>query len=142
MMTCPTFTDAVDAALTCIGTPYERYGRVPGIAMDCVGLIVAVGLSLGVTLDLPDTYKAVVRPETAIARFERSGLVRCEDKWIPGAVVVLDLGLAHLAVATRGGLVEARNETLIKKVIALDVTPDFVADHLAATFLYPGVRYG
>lgn len=38
----------VDAARACIGTPFRHQGRIPGVALDCAGLVVAVAQELGV----------------------------------------------------------------------------------------------
>ena len=45
-MTCP--VDIVKAARTYIGTPFHHRERQPGIALDCVGLLVCVARELGI----------------------------------------------------------------------------------------------
>ena len=35
------------AARACLGTPFLHQGRIPGVALDCAGLVVAVAQSLG-----------------------------------------------------------------------------------------------
>lgn len=40
--------DVVKAARAHIGTPFMHQGRLPGIALDCAGLVVAVAKELGI----------------------------------------------------------------------------------------------
>ena len=40
--------DIITAARDCLGTPFVHQGRIPGRALDCAGLIVAVAQSIGV----------------------------------------------------------------------------------------------
>lgn len=42
-----TADDIVAAARSCIGTPFRHQGRIPGVALDCAGLIVAVAETVG-----------------------------------------------------------------------------------------------
>ena len=43
-----TADDIIAAARACLGTPFRHQGRLPGRALDCAGLIVAVADVLGV----------------------------------------------------------------------------------------------
>lgn len=40
--------DVVNAARAQIGTPFRHQGRLPGVALDCAGLVVTVAQDLGV----------------------------------------------------------------------------------------------
>jgi len=35
------------AARACLGTPFLHQGRIPGVALDCAGLVVAVAQAIG-----------------------------------------------------------------------------------------------
>ena len=37
----------IDAARACLDTPFMHQGRVPGLALDCAGLVVAVAKAIG-----------------------------------------------------------------------------------------------
>lgn len=37
----------IDVARACIGTPFLHQGRIPGRALDCAGLVVAVAQAIG-----------------------------------------------------------------------------------------------
>ena len=40
--------DIITAARDCLGTPFVHQGRIPGRALDCAGLVVAVAQAVGV----------------------------------------------------------------------------------------------
>ena len=42
-----TADDILTAARSCLDTPFRHQGRIPGLALDCAGLIVAVAESVG-----------------------------------------------------------------------------------------------
>lgn len=49
-----TAPDIVAAARSLIGTPFRHQGRVPGLALDCAGLVIAVAAQLGIDhFDVP-----------------------------------------------------------------------------------------
>lgn len=37
----------IAAARACIGTPFRHQGRIPGMALDCAGLLIAVAKEIG-----------------------------------------------------------------------------------------------
>lgn len=43
-----TGADILAAARACLDTPFRHQGRVPGLALDCAGLIVSVAQALGI----------------------------------------------------------------------------------------------
>ncbi len=42
-----TAADVVAAARACVGTPWVHQGRLPGVALDCAGLVICVARELG-----------------------------------------------------------------------------------------------
>lgn len=42
-----TAADIIAAARACLGTPFVHQGRIPGVALDCAGLMVAVAQAIG-----------------------------------------------------------------------------------------------
>ncbi|MBK7357570.1 NlpC/P60 family protein [Propionivibrio sp.] len=42
-----TADDIINAARACLGTPFRHQGRIPGVALDCAGLVVAVAKAIG-----------------------------------------------------------------------------------------------
>lgn len=49
----------ITAARACVGTPFRHQGRLPGIGLDCAGLVIHAAKAIGVTLKdytgYPDT---------------------------------------------------------------------------------------
>jgi cell wall-associated NlpC family hydrolase len=45
----PHRADVIAAARACLGTPFRDQGRLPGIGLDCAGLLLCVGNRLGLT---------------------------------------------------------------------------------------------
>lgn len=44
----------IAAARACIGTPFRHQGRIPGMALDCAGLLIAVAKAVGAEyIDVP-----------------------------------------------------------------------------------------
>ena len=41
----------VDAALSFVGTPFRPQGRIPGVALDCLGVAICAGKSAGIHID-------------------------------------------------------------------------------------------
>jgi len=41
-------SDIVAAARELVGTPFRHQGRIPGIALDCAGVVCAVAVNLGI----------------------------------------------------------------------------------------------
>ena len=42
-----TADDIISAARACLDTPFVHQGRIPGVALDCAGLVVAVAEAVG-----------------------------------------------------------------------------------------------
>lgn len=39
--------DIIAAARACLGTPFQHQGRIPGVGLDCAGLLIAVAQAVG-----------------------------------------------------------------------------------------------
>lgn len=60
----------IAAARALVGTPYQHRGRLPGIALDCVGVVVLAAAACGVTIPEPAPYGTV--PTGLLAGLARS----------------------------------------------------------------------
>ena len=128
----------VEIGRAMLGVPYRRQGRDPSIALDCVGLIIAVGAAAGCSMNPPAPYRATMGVDDAIDGLLRLGLVRTDPLWTPGSVVLVRLGRAsHLGIATSGGIIQANNDPGVRQVSEVPVTDQYVQTHLRAEFLYP-----
>ena len=127
----------IQSAMALVGTPYKRLGRTAGVGLDCIGLIVAVGESLGISLQPPRFYR-YGNAEQAIAGVRSTVLVPITDLWSPGTVVIVSRGrLAHFAIPTHEGVVEARNDRGVGRVIHTYAS-DELKDLVVAAFEFPG----
>lgn len=52
---------AIDATRACIGTPFHHQGRMPGVGLDCIGLIIVAARAVG--KDVRDRQDYSARPE-------------------------------------------------------------------------------
>lgn len=92
--------DVAKAALALVGTPYALRGRIPGVGLDCLGLVVLAHREAGLTLHETPGYRREPRMDAASLRaflrhFRR---LRREDAR-PGDVLRWNLGpQAHLGV--------------------------------------------
>ena len=53
----PTRSQIVETARSYLGTPFQHQGRLKGIGVDCVGLLVCVGRDLGIELQDRTDYR-------------------------------------------------------------------------------------
>ncbi len=97
-------------ARRCVGSPFRHQGRSPEHGMDCVGLIVYVSKSLGLSdFDMVD-YKKIPR-QKAISRIAREAgfAEKSISEMKPGEVVILRMGkyLEHAAILSDRGIIHA-----------------------------------
>ena len=104
--------DAIVAgARACIGTRFRPQGRVPGLGLDCVGLVLAALTAGGRVLECTRDY--CLRDEGLGTRAEAGlvafGGVRVAGVAWPGDVLLFEPtpGAAHLAIASGDGAVQA-----------------------------------
>lgn len=66
----------VEAARELIGTPWHHQGRIPGIGIDCIGMLVCTAIRRGIPhMDSTDYHRKPTNG-SLIRGLERSGLVR------------------------------------------------------------------
>jgi len=65
----------IDAARRYCGTPFRHQARLPGVGLDCVGLIVCAAEEAGISIAAPIDYAAIPDPvlllESLIDRCDR-----------------------------------------------------------------------
>ncbi len=124
----------VAAARACIGTRFRPQGRVPGLALDCVGLVLAAGgIAAGVVpaYALGGDYHHLLDETLQAAGCHRVPTPQ------PGDILVLAPapGLHHLAIMTLSGAVHAHAG--IGRVVEGPLDPGW--PHLAA-WRFAGAR--
>lgn len=93
-------------AEACLGTPFRHQGRVPGVGLDCVGVVIHVYNALGLPFYVRSDYGVSPNPRRMIAELE-THLTRIP---IPEARVGDVLHMAwrnlpqHLAILTPVGI--------------------------------------
>lgn len=101
-----TGTAIVGMARTLVGVPYHHQGRDPSIALDCVGLPVAILRGLGLSYDDFTAYEEEPDGRTLIEYMDRNGVRVPEDQMRPGDVLVFFFGRRreypqHLGILTQ-----------------------------------------
>ena len=88
------------AARDCIGTPFVPQGRLPGVGLDCAGLILHALQAGGITIDDVASYTIPPDPTLLIDALAQGGFMQ-QDQIMPGAVLLFRFqGRAqHLALA-------------------------------------------
>ena len=111
----------VAAARSCMGTPFRPQGRVVGLGLDCVGVVLIAAAAAGVRLESVPAYGlSGDNLRVLLEMLQRAGCVSVASGHGGGgqgigargaagdiAVLVPAAGRLHLGVLTPGGLVHA-----------------------------------
>jgi len=129
-----------------VDTPFRHQGRLPGRALDCVGVPSCAGKSFG--FDIKDTtnYREYADWTTFVAKFKDNGTMvgNSQDAAEPGHIVILRDGEARLVHQTHCAVVGEKNgeRTLIHaykprgKVVEERFTPEWQKKVVAVFNLY------
>jgi len=120
-----TRSEVVAFARTCVGTRFAHRGRVPGVALDCAGLLICTARALGLVspnFDVPE-YTGV--PDGTLESWCDRYMTRIAqaDMQVGDAIAVItDQDPQHLGILAdyrHGGLsiIHASNDRLHKRVI-------------------------
>lgn len=98
---------ALAAARACLGTPFRPQGRLPGVGLDCVGLVLVAAAAAGIDLR-PPPYRLSGDPRLLMAA------VLAGQGWRPaplgpGRLIVMAPGgpARHLGLLTDAGVIHA-----------------------------------
>jgi cell wall-associated NlpC family hydrolase len=100
----------VEVARRCLGTPFRHQGRLPGVGLDCVGLLVVVARECGITYRDERSYSRMPNGVTLMDRLLEScdQHATAEDA-LPGSVLVFEfLGPKwpqHVGIRTDRGFI-------------------------------------
>ncbi len=128
-----------------LGTPWMHQGRLPGVALDCAGMVICVARELG-----------IVAPDYDVNGYSRvpdgSMLTICEQMLRPAREPIIGCVLAleiykdpqHLAIVGQyrhGGLSIIHAASKAGRVIETRLM--FATNQrLRGVYLFPGIRYG
>lgn len=132
----------VEEAYKWIGTPYHHQGRLRGVGVDCVGLLLGITDALGVSLiDKPEfrVIRRVVGQDFILGSFRE----QCVEvtNYGPGDVLVMWFNRQnrrpqHIAIVVPDGIVHTYSS--VHKVVRQRWTPKW-RERVIAAFCLPGV---
>lgn len=117
-------SEFIAAARACIDTPFRHQGRVAGVGLDCVGLVVVAALQAGIPV--VDNLGYPHNPSDAFLRHmlaEANRLTPCalDDEQLADLLLLrYSKRATHVAIRTETGLVHATAEA--GKVIEVEAT--------------------
>lgn len=99
----------VAAARACVGTRTRAQGRVPGLALDCLGVVAAAARSAGVKAVIPSDYALGGANAERVAAGLAAAGCRCVATAAAGDIIELEVapGQRHLAVLCGASAVHA-----------------------------------
>lgn len=141
-----TAADIVRLARETIGTPYQHQQRVNGVALDCAGVPVYVGIKLGIPFDDVADYGRIPKPDEMRTKLD-SVLVRInKNEMRPGDIVWIKFQIdpQHLGILGDyylGGLslIHATNGGGLNRVVEHRLD-DKWRNRIVAAWRYPGVE--
>lgn len=126
----------VAAARSCIGTRFRAQGRVPGLGLDCVGVVLVAAAAAGITpVSLPPYRLGGLTPDVDML-FAASGAWLIATG-LPGDVlaIVPAAGQQHFGIVTSLGLVHAHAG--LGRIVEGPIDPEW---SLARAWRLPGAR--
>lgn len=127
-----------EAALALVGTPFHAQGRVPGIGLDCVGVIVCAARACGITVNDRTNYPML--PDGTLQGELESRLIRVRGEPEAGDILMMSFGRAqphHVAMLVDGGRI-VHSHMKARKTVVQTFT-DYWRGQTRATFRFKGV---
>lgn len=126
------------AALALVGTPFHAQGRLPGVGLDCLGVIVCVARALGVVHQ--DKVAYPMRPDgTLMPELDRQ-FTRVHDDPQEGDVLLMAFAGEphHVAIVVDSGRIVHAYSTVRKCVV--QAYTDHWRSKVRAVYRFPGVE--
>ena len=104
-----TADDILTAARSCLDTPFRHQGRIPGLALDCAGLVVSVAKEIGADyIDRPGYSRNPSGGLLESALDDQPCLERVTDRQ-PGDVLLMRFAgePQHLAIFTGDNIIHS-----------------------------------
>lgn len=112
--------DAIVAeARSMIGTPWHHQGRLPGVGLDCIGLVVCVLERLGYTAKDRYGYRRAPVPAEFIAAVREQAMEKPIDEMAKGDMLLIAPGklLQHAAIYSGNDtIIHARTKAAVEEV--------------------------
>ena len=121
----------VAAARSYVGTPFHWHGRVPGVGLDCSGVIVCAGLEVGLEFPSPKKYtkanQSTVIADCLSVHCRRIDLAKTNLQ--SGDILVFEIegGPGHIMVVDGDQVIHATDEPCFKSVVRQALTEDILS---------------
>lgn len=126
-------------ARACLGTRFRHQGRLPGVGLDCVGLIVHVVRAMGIGDYDYIHYGRLPYGGTLEHHLGKAGLTVIDQaQALPGDVLLFKFDAApqHVAIMTGHGMIHAY--LLARRVVEHRLDQHW-ASRLCGAFQFPGI---
>lgn len=125
------------AALAMVGTPFHAQGRLPGVGLDCIGVVICIARALG--LPHRDRKAYPMRPDGTLQADLDAQLVRVQGEPREGDILLMSFAAEphHVAVVVDGGRIVHAYSTA-RKCVAQAFT-DHWRGKVRAVYRFPGV---
>lgn len=129
--------DVIKRARQALGTPFHHQGRQPHVGLDCVGLVIWVGQTLGLTTFDLHNYPRLPQGNRLQEVAVEAGFLSVQQGE-PGDIVCLRLGREpqHVAILTDRGLIHACQN--VGRVIEHRLDAHW-CKRIVSTFQFPGL---
>lgn len=133
----PVVEGFVNAARSYVGTPFHWHGRVPGVGLDCSGVIVCAGRQVGLEFPSPRKYtkadQCQVIYECLSAHCRKIDLSK--TKLASGDILVFEIegGPGHIMVVDGETVIHATDEPCFKAVVQQALTSEML-DRVSACY--------
>lgn len=126
------------AALAMVGTPFHAQGRMPGVGLDCIGVVVCVARALGVSHSDLTAYP--MRPNGMLAPLLDAQLVRVYRAPQEGDVLLMSFaGEPHHVAVMVDGVRIVHAYATVRKCVVQSYTDHWRAK-VRAIYEFPGVE--
>ena len=138
----------IERARSFLGTPFHHQGRVKGVGVDCIGLVIGVAEELGMPYRDLIGYPRFPDGKTLCREFEKNMQRIAVESLQPGDVAAFTMG-GRDRMPRHAGIVAQKNgaRTMIHTWASTRCVVEHTIDEkwvrrLCAGFLYPGVEPG
>lgn len=133
----------VAEARKCLGTPWHHAGRLPGVGIDCAGLLIVVSREIGVDIEDDVNYTMGDEIGRMTAHIERYCRKLAENEAGQGGDILLFRArqmMNHCGFDNgEGGFIHAYNGTGIGRVVEHALSPQWES-RLMARYRHMGVN--
>lgn len=135
----PTPADIIATARSWLDTPFHHQGRLRGVGVDCIGLIVGVAAELGIAT--PDQTGYARTPSGGLLRHALDAALTAAPDLAPARIVLMrweseDMHVGLLAEHPAGGLSLIHAYAQARRVVE-HYLDDIWADRITAIYYFP-----